>query len=685
MLWSTVVAPEALLEDCEGGAEVCSVERVSTSQPQAVKENIVHRRGEVYDIPRMGPVIVGGQSNEVQMEIKASQAQQKPVLLVTRSGDKLLRVGPTGDVAVRGALTAQSTQDALTSANSALVSAGGLSVAKGAVIGGRVKIEETQDASASGSGALQVGGGLAVEKRAFFGGSVTVGRLGAGNTGARSVKVQSTDDEAVAIVQAGAPGKQASLQLWGADLDGRRLVASFANINGTVAIDSGGSGLTIQGGPTFVKDEKDAHVTATGKLAASLVATGGVVIGKQLHVRGDISVGEGLQPRSAPGRAVRISADFGPAEVLLVPGTRAAARVQVGRGGVLQGTDGGVMEIIAGAQADGAASGSPSDGSRSDGRRSTGSLLLSAGGPDGVQLTHGRMRSGPGSVLQLEGQTGVQVASHSGELLLAARGDDGAVRIRAGDGPGLVLQARAGQSSGVDLHSDSSLTISGSEGEVTLLANDPVDGLLRLLSNGTGEESVLVTAPAGGIRVHAGSKGLVLDSDSEVTVRLPEAAVFRIAATGSGTAGSLPSPKVGRAAGPLPDPGSSQKQSKHSCSPTALSVSSQGKISVAGGRVAGTAQLQRGTASIRTPVVTRNSVVLLTLVALSSPAPYHIVSSKTEGVGFEVTAVDATGDIVERDSSTFNWLVLDALATCEWAGWDQPPVAGRAMPDAEAV
>lgn len=101
-----------------------------------------------------------------------------------------MKVGSTGDMQLRGGLFVGSTQDALSSSNSALVSAGGLSVAKGAVIGGRVRVDETQDAASTGAGALQVAGGLAVGKRAFFGGSVFVGRQSGSGTGARKLEVR---------------------------------------------------------------------------------------------------------------------------------------------------------------------------------------------------------------------------------------------------------------------------------------------------------------------------------------------------------------------------------------------------------------------------------------------------------------------------------------------------------------
>ena len=84
--------------------------------------------------------------------------------------------------------------------------------------------------------------------------------------------------------------------------------------------------------------------------------------------------------------------------------------------------------------------------------------------------------------------------------------------------------------------------------------------------------------------------------------------------------------------------------------------------------MAGTVQLHHGAGTVLTPAVTRSIIILLTPVALRFSAPHHIASSKTEVVGFEISAVDSDGRLVETDASTLNWLVLDALPGCEWRG-----------------
>lgn len=76
---------------------------------------------------------------------------------VTRSGDVLFKVGPSGDVDARGVLHALGTQDTAARGSGALLSDGGLSVAKSALVGGHLRVEGSQDISAGAGGALQVG------------------------------------------------------------------------------------------------------------------------------------------------------------------------------------------------------------------------------------------------------------------------------------------------------------------------------------------------------------------------------------------------------------------------------------------------------------------------------------------------------------------------------------------------
>eukprot|EP00873_Tetraselmis_striata_P001012 jgi/Tetstr1/421276/TSEL_001149.t1 len=108
-------------------------------------------------IPKLGAIQVGGQRNEIQVEVLAGPVQQRPVLQVTRSGDVLFKVGPSGDVDARGVLHALGTQDTAARGSGALLSDGGLSVAKSALVGGHLRVEGSQDISAGAGGALQVG------------------------------------------------------------------------------------------------------------------------------------------------------------------------------------------------------------------------------------------------------------------------------------------------------------------------------------------------------------------------------------------------------------------------------------------------------------------------------------------------------------------------------------------------
>jgi len=369
---------QQLLFDEEYGSMRPKPRRTSEGVP-VMEPSLKHMTRDTLQIPRMGAVVVGGQHNELQLEVIAAPAQQRPVFQISRAEDAILRVGPTGEMQVRGSLTVLNTQDAVSTGNSALVSAGGLSVAKNAVVGGRLQVEETQDASPSGAGALQVAGGLAVGKRAFFGGTVTIGRKN-GDSGPRLLKVESMDDEAAVVVQSGTWEKPPLIELWASGGESRPLVASLSNQNGSLVMGAGSSGFRMQGGPLLVADESDAALKENGRVGASVLTKGGLGVAKGLHVGSDISIGKGPSQRTYPGRSLRIASPTGPSEVLLQPGAKSASRVQFGRAAVIEGIN-NAIEIIAG-PADNLA-----DGSSQGNWRSKGSIQLTAGANEGVQVS----------------------------------------------------------------------------------------------------------------------------------------------------------------------------------------------------------------------------------------------------------------------------------------------------------
>ena len=92
-----------------------------------------------------------------------------------------------------------------------------------------------------------------------------------------------------------------------------------------------------------------------------------------------------------------------------------------------------------------------------------------------------------------------------------------------------------------------------------------------------------------------------------------------------------------------------------------LKIDGQGKLSVAEGLLAGTAALA-GTVTIGTPAVGSKSIVMITMIAPGGdPAPYHAVTSKTEGSDFVISGIDGHGNVVASDFSTLSWYLVDAF------------------------
>ena len=94
----------------------------------------------------------------------------------------------------------------------------------------------------------------------------------------------------------------------------------------------------------------------------------------------------------------------------------------------------------------------------------------------------------------------------------------------------------------------------------------------------------------------------------------------------------------------------------------ASKIDGQGKLSVAEGLLAGTAALVAGTVTIGTPAVGSKSIVMITMIAPGGdPAPYHAVTSKTEGSDFVISGIDGHGNVVASDFSTLSWYLVDAF------------------------
>ena len=66
--------------------------------------------------------------------------------------------------------------------------------------------------------------------------------------------------------------------------------------------------------------------------------------------------------------------------------------------------------------------------------------------------------------------------------------------------------------------------------------------------------------------------------------------------------------------------------------------------------------------TIGTPAVGSKSIVMITMIAPGGdPAPYHAVTSKTEGSDFVISGIDGHGNVVASDFSTLSWYLVDAF------------------------
>eukprot|EP00873_Tetraselmis_striata_P001011 jgi/Tetstr1/421275/TSEL_001148.t1 len=359
-------------------------------------------------------------------------------------------------------------------------------------------------------------------------------------------------------------------------------------------------------------------------------------------------------------RTLRVSSASRAAQVELTPGPDRPALLRMGDAGILEGHD-RTLEIRAGPT-------SSRNGSQAGSGSSGGVLLLSG---DTVTVSRGRLSGGETNGLALEGSSGLRLSSAEGDVLVAAGGSSGVLRLRAARGRELTVQSTE-DAAGVALETANGLHIKSAGGAVSLVAGGGQDGTLWLRSSGTGQRSLRVASPEGGVELLSGSQGMAMRSTGDVHTHLATSGSFRIEAD------SLPPPEGESPEGIAPEAAGGYRTcpamqtvsgSPRSGNRKLFAVDASGKLAVAGGAVAGVLTLKQGIGVVSTPVVTRNSVVLLTVVALVQPAQFHVVASKTEGVGFEVAALDAAGQLVEHDGSVLNWLIVDALPSSCWQGW----------------
>lgn len=111
-----------------------------------------------------GAAEVGGGDDVTQLRVLGAPLQTAPAVEISRGARSVLTVTAEGGVRAAGRVVAGDARDATTPADGALATRGGLSVAKGAMVGGRLRVLDDADAASAGGGALAVSGGVHVSK-----------------------------------------------------------------------------------------------------------------------------------------------------------------------------------------------------------------------------------------------------------------------------------------------------------------------------------------------------------------------------------------------------------------------------------------------------------------------------------------------------------------------------------------
>ena len=157
---------------------------------------------------------------------QACAHQKAELFQASGGGSRKLSVSGAGEVFVAGKLVSDDDQEAGGLGDAAIVTSGGISAGKSAILGGKLNVRDTSDASASSMGSIFTAGGMQVTKKLLVGDEVAVGLGKAAGAGARSIKIWSESDGVIQVRS----GKDAASRV---ELLNGQQRAFVANRNGT--------------------------------------------------------------------------------------------------------------------------------------------------------------------------------------------------------------------------------------------------------------------------------------------------------------------------------------------------------------------------------------------------------------------------------------------------------------------
>ena len=231
-----------------------------------------------------GAFTVLGDKDEVQLLVEGLTNQKAELFQVSGGGSRKLSVSGAGEVFVAGKLVSDDDQEAGGLGDAAIVTAGGISAGKSAILGGKLNVRDTSDASASSMGSIFTAGGMQVTKKLLVGDEVAVGLGKAAGAGARSIKIWSESDGVIQVRS----GKDAASRV---ELLNGQQRAFMENRNGTFTVSAGGGAFVVAGGPTVVSSRLD----SSAPLPALLVQ-GGMRVARNVEIQSNLKVGGSRWP-----------------------------------------------------------------------------------------------------------------------------------------------------------------------------------------------------------------------------------------------------------------------------------------------------------------------------------------------------------------------------------------------------
>jgi hypothetical protein len=318
-VYTTFSSIETVLTNGLSGSETGKVEfnvvkdqvlnNLLTLEGNNLRVNVPNTQDAISSVT--GAVITAGGLGVAKSLYVGTSIFENNVRIVSAAGSNLSKTGNTLDVisnpTFSGVTTITNTTDSVSSVTGAVITAGGLGVAKALYVGTTIFENNVRIVSAAGSNLSKTGNTLDVVSNPTFSGVTTIA-----NT------TDSVSSVTGAVITAGGLGVAKALYVGTTIFENNVRIISAAGSN----LSKTGNTLDVVSNPTFsgvttITNTTDSVSSATG----AVIIAGGLGVAKSLYIGGILNVVSTTESSNTTSGSVIISGGTGIAKSLYVGGT----------------------------------------------------------------------------------------------------------------------------------------------------------------------------------------------------------------------------------------------------------------------------------------------------------------------------------------------------------------------------